>query len=105
MKIAIIGSRGLNGFDIGAYIPENVTEIEKNAFDGCDSLTEIVLPRGLKKICDLGGFENSVNVIYNGTKDEWKNVSKVEEWYDDWSPEDGCTISCTDGDFTGDDDE
>ena len=37
MKIAIIGSRGLNLFDIGAYIPEEATEIVSGGARGVDT--------------------------------------------------------------------
>ena len=37
MKIAIIGSRGLNLFDIGEYIPEEATEIVSGGARGVDT--------------------------------------------------------------------
>jgi hypothetical protein len=49
MKIAIIGSRGLNGFDIGAYIPENVTEIVSGGARGVDTYArDYAIKNGLK---------------------------------------------------------
>lgn len=54
-------------------IPNNVTNILKSAFDGCDKLTTI---------------------NYNGTKAEWNNVS-MNNAFEDLT---GLTVHCTDGD-------
>ena len=36
MKIAVIGSRGLENIDIGKYLPENVTELVSGGARGID---------------------------------------------------------------------
>ena len=38
MKLAIIGSRGINDIDIAAYLPEGVTEIVSGGAKGVDAL-------------------------------------------------------------------
>ena len=38
MKIAVVGSRGISAVDIGAYLPENVTEIVSGGAKGVDRL-------------------------------------------------------------------
>ena len=40
MKIAIIGSRGLKPFDIGEYLPKDITEIVSGGAKGVDSYAE-----------------------------------------------------------------
>lgn len=40
MKVAIIGSRGVQNVDISAYIPEEVAEIISGGAKGVDSLAE-----------------------------------------------------------------
>lgn len=40
MKIAIIGSRGINNINIGDYIPKDVTEIVSGGACGVDSMAK-----------------------------------------------------------------
>lgn len=40
MKIAIIGSRGITDLNIGAYLPENTTEIVSGGAKGVDTLAK-----------------------------------------------------------------
>lgn len=40
MKTAIIGSRGITDVDIGAYIPDNTTEIVSGGAKGIDTLAK-----------------------------------------------------------------
>jgi hypothetical protein len=59
-------------------IPNSVTSIEVAAFSGCTSLTEIK---------------------FNGTVEEWKNVSKGNHWKGDnnWNSIPATQVVCLDG--------
>ena len=49
MKVAIVGSRGLQISDLGNYLPENVTEIVSGGAKGIDTCAkEYALSRGIK---------------------------------------------------------
>ena len=49
MKVAVIGSRGLNVSDLGRYLPENTTEIVSGGAKGVDtSAREYALSHGIK---------------------------------------------------------
>ena len=49
MKVAVIGSRGLSGTDLGRYLPENTTEIVSGGAKGVDtSAREYALAHGIK---------------------------------------------------------
>ena len=87
-------------------IPNGVTRIENYAFSGCDSLTSIVIPskvtyigdsafsnKGLKSITipvsvktiDRAAFCNCTSLTtfnYAGTKTQWNNVTKGNQWAD-----------------------
>ena len=50
MKVAVIGSRGLNVSDLGRYLPENTTEIVSGGAKGVDtSAREYALAHGDRK--------------------------------------------------------
>ena len=87
-------------------IPNGVTRIENYAFYGCDSLTSITIPskvtyigdsafsnKGLKSITipvsvktiDRAAFCNCTSLTtfnYAGTKTQWNNVTKGNQWAD-----------------------
>ena len=49
MKVAVIGSRGLNVSDLGRYLPKNTTEIVSGGAKGVDtSAREYALSHGIK---------------------------------------------------------
>lgn len=49
MKVAVIGSRGLNVTDLGRYLPENTTEIVSGGAKGVDtSAREYALSHDIK---------------------------------------------------------
>lgn len=58
MKVAVIGSRGLNINDIGKYLPEGTTEIVSGGARGIDTCArEYALSHGLKLTEFLPDYE------------------------------------------------
>ena len=58
-------------------IPNGVTRIGEFAFFGCSGLTSVVLGNGIKHIpsSTFSGCEALTMVYYNGTENDWKNIS------------------------------
>ena len=103
-------------------IPDNVTSIRDNAFEHCESLESIVIPNKVRSIKEWAFsnctnlknvvIEKSVdhlgmvvffncgnlsNITFNGTKDEWNNITKESNWNDRSNIK---TITCIDGIIT-----
>ena len=66
---------------ISIKIPNGVKYIYENAFYGCESLTSITIPVGLTHIEDeaFGWCLNLTSVYYEGTEEQWKNISIGDE--------------------------
>lgn len=78
-----------------SVIPENVTHIEHGAFEKCNNLTSITIP---KSVVDIGNkaFSSSLtNVTYQGTLSDWAKVNCPPGSFAS-----GVTITCTDGTVT-----
>ena len=102
------------------YVGQNIKEIGSLAFDTCESLTKVVfvgqskleklgkyafcdcpmstitLPNGLHFIDEavFYGCDNLVEIIYQGTIEEWKSGKILDNWVT-WAPV--STVTCTDG--------
>lgn len=66
-------------------IPNGVTTLDGNAFMGCTALTEILIPNSVTVIFE-GAFKDCTsltNVIFEGSQEEWNNVS-IGEWGNDY---------------------
>lgn len=60
-----------------AVLPEGVTRIGEKAFEGCNKLKKITLPKSLKCF-DEGAFSGCkciITVNYNGTLDDWFKIA------------------------------
>ena len=60
-------------------IPEGVETISQGAVHACQKLERIVIPHSVKEILGQGIFyahPKLTDVIYNGTKEEWKKIKK-----------------------------
>lgn len=58
-------------------IPDSVKVINEGAFQGCSALTYIIVPNSITKIWK-GAFQDCsslMNVYFNGTANEWSNIS------------------------------
>ena len=77
-------------------IPDSVTSIGINTFYGCTSLKSIEIPSSVTKL-GMGAFDKCTSlksIIYNGTKEQWKAISKGNNWNYGMS---NYVIYCTDG--------
>lgn len=73
-------------------IPNAVTTIGEDAFDGCKSLTSVTIHNGVKSI-EQSAFSQYISQInYEGTKAEWNAIDKV-----DGGIIRSIVIRCTDG--------
>ena len=82
-------------------IPDSVTSIGEWAFAGCSSLKSITIPDSVTSIGNyaFSSCSSLTSIIYEGTKDQWKNVEKYYEW-NIGSGE--FIVYCTDGSLTKD---
>ena len=79
------------------YIKNGVTEIKDFALHNYTNITKINLPSTIKRIGTSAFTGTNVKeIIYNGTKEMWNEIVKMEEWY---FGEISCTVFCTDGEI------
>ena len=87
-------------------ILEGATQIGTYSFYGCKSLQTIEIPKSVQRIgTDVFGETQNLNIVYNGTRAEWRSIDKPiahsltysevsKEWNISARRE---TIKCTDG--------
>ena len=78
-------------------IPEGVTEIGKQAFWFCESLSSVVIPSSVTEIGKQAfeGCESLSSVEFGGTMAQWKSVKKGIFAWDNDAP--ATTVKCSDG--------
>ena len=80
-------------------IPEGVETLEQGVVHACQKLERIVIPHSVKEFLGQGifyGHPKLTDVVYNGTKEEWKKIKKTNNW---WTQSPLAVIKCTDGEF------
>lgn len=63
-------------------LPEGTISLGEGAFEGCTALATLNLPKSLLYLADYS-FQDCThlyNIIYKGTRAEWQNISKDENW-------------------------
>ena len=75
---AFSGCTGLTSITI----PDSVTSIGAWSFGGCTGLTSITIPDSVTSIDNYAFYDCTglTNIKFNGTKTQWKTISKGTEW-------------------------
>ena len=98
-RVTSIGECAFDGcFSLTSIvIPESVTSIGERAFWECSSLTSIVIPDSVTSIGEQAFRDCSslTSITFNGTKAQWKGIKLDEDWNDAVPTK---VIHCTDGD-------
>ena len=78
-------------------ISEGVTEIGESAFEDCKSLTSVAIPSSVTIIGEMAffGCSSLESIEFGGTVSQWKAVEKGEDWHK-WC--DVAVVHCSDGD-------
>lgn len=86
----------VNGIEINEIVvPEGVERIEDFALHNYTNITKITIPESVKYIGTAAFTGSGIKeVIYNGTKDMWEKIVKMEEWHFGGI---SCIVSCIDG--------
>ena len=80
------------------YIEEGVKEISNHAFTLCDNLSYVSIPKSVTYIGfkPFAGSEELTKIIFRGTKKEFDDIEKHDEWNTGSSIK---TVVCTDGEI------
>lgn len=87
-------------------IPDNVISIDRSfSHSSCSSFTRITIP---SSVLTLGGDYlspfiqgvHNLEIIYKGTKEQWRAVKKPNIWFNSPIPDNSVTVHCSDGSFT-----
>ena len=78
-KLTIIGNAAFTNCTnlTNITIPDGVTTIEECTFENCYNLTSVTLGSGITSIgiSAFNGCSSLVDIYYNGTADDWYNIS------------------------------
>lgn len=76
------------------FVGNSVTSIDEGAFNNCKKLTTVTITHSVTSIGDYAFSDCTAltSLAYNGTKSEWKAISKGRGWSGNIK-----TVTCTDG--------
>ena len=77
-------------------ISNNVTSIGFNTFYDCNNLSSVTMSNSVRNIKSyaFSNCSNLSNIIFNGTINEWNNITKASDWKNNSNIQ---TITCSDG--------
>ena len=89
---AFSGCTGLTSISI----PDGVTGIDAYAFSDCTGMISVTIPDSVTSIGN-SAFSGctGLTITFNGTKAQWKAITKKDTWWNTGS----YTVHCTDGDI------
>lgn len=99
-NIEIIGRKAFALSEVHkVYIEEGVKEISNHAFTFCHNLSYMNIPKSITYIGfqPFVGSEKLTKINFRGTKKEFDDIEKYDEWNTDSFIE---TVVCTDGEIT-----
>ena len=82
-SIGVCAFSGCSGLT-SVTIPDSVTTIQRGTFEGCTGLTSVRIPNSVKYFISNSIFVECTalkDVYYDGTKEEWNNISGVRGQY------------------------
>ena len=80
-----------------ANITESTTVIDWYAFNGCNNLTDIIIPNSVTSF-GVAAFSDCIsltNITFKGTKAQWQAINKGSFWHN--RVPSSCIIHCTNG--------
>lgn len=89
----------IDGLLVNAVLDEGLEKISSYAFYNSKTLTSIYIPNSVSEIgarafCKCKSLDN---IVFNGTVNEWRNVTKGKGWIDGAS---AVNVTCLDGEFS-----
>ena len=80
-------------------IPDSVTGIGSNTFEGCTSLANVTIGDSVTKIGEFafGNCTGLTSITFNGSIEQWSSISKSDNWKNGVP---ATYVQCTDGQVT-----
>ena len=81
------------------HLGTGLTSVPAYTFSNCDKLQEVTLSNNIQYIADsaFSVYDTEVTIVYNGSINDWTNITKDEYWSTSYST---YIIQCLDGTMT-----